>query len=106
MSDEEIKKLLKQNIEISSESLKLLKKLNKARIMDNVYWAVKWAVIIGISFGAYYYIEPYFNKYIETIKKLAPLSKANGADNLSGANISSGLNLIDKLEKAAGMGKK
>ena len=97
---EEFKKLLRQNLEVSSESLRLLKKLNKARIMDNVYWIIKWVVIIGVSFGAYYYIEPYLNKYIETIKKLAPLNKE------AGVNLSPDLNLLDKLQKVAGMGKK
>jgi len=61
MADEEIRQLLKKNIEVSEESLEILKKMNRARMIGNTLVFLKWAVIIGLSYGAYYFIEPYLN---------------------------------------------
>lgn len=70
MSDEEIKILLRENLELNRETLSILKKLNKARIWGNVFWIVKWVIIIGLSFGAYYYIEPYLSRYLNFLENL------------------------------------
>ena len=68
--DEELKSLLKENLEISRENLKILKKMNRARIFGSVFWAIKWIVIIGLSYGAYVYIEPYFKSLLGTVSNL------------------------------------
>ena len=68
MSDEELKVLLRENIEVSKESLKILKKINRSRIWGNVFSVLKWTLIIGLSFGAYYYIEPFFSQYVDTLR--------------------------------------
>ena len=70
MADEELKVLLRENIEVSKESLKILKKINRGRIFGNIFSALKWTLIIGISFGIFYYIEPFFSQYLDTIKGL------------------------------------
>ena len=70
MADEELKVLLRENIEISKESLKILKKINRGRIFGNIFTALKWTLIIGISLGTFYYIEPFFSQYLDTIKGL------------------------------------
>ncbi|MFA4890555.1 MAG: hypothetical protein WC587_02930 [Candidatus Paceibacterota bacterium] len=59
MADEELKQLLQKNLETSQESLEILKKMNRARMVGNVLVFLKWVVIIGLSYGAYYFIEPY-----------------------------------------------
>lgn len=65
--DDELKSLLKENLEISRENLKILRKMNRARVFGGVFWVVKWIVIIGLSYGAYVYIEPYFRGFLGTI---------------------------------------
>ncbi len=62
MSDEELKHLLRENLEVSQESLKILKKINRDRVIGNVYNFLKWSIIIGVSIGLYYYIQPYMDK--------------------------------------------
>ena len=57
--DEEFKQLLQKNLETSQESLDILKKMNRARMIGSALVFLKWAVIIGLSYGAYYFIEPY-----------------------------------------------
>lgn len=70
MTDEELKRLLRENLEISRENFKILKKMNRARVFGNVFWVVKWVLIIGFSYGAYVYIEPYFKNLLGTFSNL------------------------------------
>ena len=97
MADEELKVLLRENIEISKESLKILKKINRGRIFGNIFTALKWTLIIGISFGTFYYIEPFFSQYLDTIKGLT-----SGVENTPkiGNNINSATSpdLLKRLE--------
>lgn len=73
MADDELKQLLKRNIEASEESLKILKKINRARVFGNIYTFFKWLIIIGISVGAYYYIEPYIGQLTGLLKQFQKL---------------------------------
>src|SRR3989338_1368587 len=71
MEDEELKVLLRENIEVSKESLKILKKINRGRIFGNIFSVLKWTLILGLSFGTYYYIEPFLSQYVDMLKGLA-----------------------------------
>ena len=97
MAEEDLKVLLRENIEVSKESLKILKKINRGRIFGNVFTALKWTLIIGISLGAYYYIEPFFSKYLETIKDLT-----SGVENVgqisNNVNSATSPDLLKKLQ--------
>ena len=59
MADEELKQLLQKNLETSQEGLDILKKINRARMVGNALVFFKWVIIIGLSYGAYFFIEPY-----------------------------------------------
>jgi hypothetical protein len=65
MIEPELKDLLQKNLEASEESLGLLRKMRKAQVYGGVFTFIKWALIIGASLGAYYYIEPYLNKILD-----------------------------------------
>ena len=97
MEDEELKVLLRENIEVSKESLKILKKINRGRIWGNVFSVLKWTLIIGLSFGAYYYIEPFLSQYVDMLRGLT-----SGVENIGkiGNNINSvgSSDLIKKLQ--------
>ena len=97
MADEELKVLLRENIEVSKESLKILKKINRGRIWGNVFSVLKWTLIIGLSFGAYYYIEPFLSQYVDMLRGLT-----SGVENIGkiGNNINSAVpsNLLEKLQ--------
>lgn len=92
--DEELKNLLKRNLEASEESLRILKKLNRARIADNIYWIVKWVVIIGLSFGAYYYIEPFIKKYMDLVGSIS----SHGVDKVGGISNMGDVGFADLLD--------
>lgn len=92
MADEELKVLLRENIEVSKESLKILKKINRGRIFGNIFVFLKWTLIIGISFGAYYFIEPFISKYLDLMKGLT-----SGVENVG--KIGNNVNSADLLKK-------
>lgn len=83
MADEELKQLLQKNLETSQESLDILKKMNRARMVGNALVFLKWVIIIGLSYGAYFFIEPYLkavtggldtiNSGVEQVKDLQNL---------------------------------
>lgn len=73
MPDDDLKKLLQKNLEVSEESLKILKKINRAAVMGRVFRFFKWLIIIGISVGAFYYIEPYIGQLTDLLKQLQKL---------------------------------
>ncbi len=54
-----LKELLRKNLEVSEESLKILRKMQREKIAGKVFLILKWIIIIGFSFAIYYYIEPY-----------------------------------------------
>ena len=97
MSDEELKVLLRENIEVSKESLKILKKINRGRIWGNVFSVLKWTLIIGLSFGTYYYIEPFLSQYLDTLRGIT-----SGVENIGkiSNNINSAVSpdLLKKLQ--------
>lgn len=82
MADEELKQLMRENLEVSQEGLKILKKINRARIVSSTYFFLKWVFIILVSIGAYYYIEQYLNISFETLEKLK--SSIEGMSNTRG----------------------
>ena len=60
--DTELKALLEENLKISQENNVLLKKLRKSARIASITRALYWVVIIGLTVGSFYYLEPYLNK--------------------------------------------
>ena len=60
---DELKKLLRQNLEISRESFRILKKIHRARKIALVFRALYWTAVILLVLGAYYYIQPYVDSF-------------------------------------------
>lgn len=68
--DEELKGLLKKNIEASEESLKLLKKIHKDILWRRIFSLVKWGIIIALSVWSYLALEPVLRDLLGTYKNL------------------------------------
>ena len=97
MADEELKVLLRENIEVSKESLKILKKMNRARIFGGVFKFFKWGFIIGVSVWGYLQLQPFVQQYLDLMRKMS-----SGVENIGkiGNNINSAVspNLLEKLQ--------
>jgi hypothetical protein len=82
MADEELKQLMRANLEVSQESLKILRKINRDRILSNIFNFVKWMIIIGVSVGAYYYFQPYIEQMTSLLRQFQQL-QIQGLDKLN-----------------------
>lgn len=58
MNSEE-RELLERTLRISEENNKILKGMRRAGRLATGFRIFYWLVIIGLGFGAYYFIEPY-----------------------------------------------
>ncbi|MEW5907989.1 MAG: hypothetical protein AB1643_02320 [Patescibacteria group bacterium] len=101
MYEEYLKDLLRKNLESSQASLNILKKMERARKMAMIFKIVKWIVIIAITLGLYYYIEPYLsglktnlNNMMNVLEQLKKTSDAMNSANLSPNTLEKIKNLI------------
>lgn len=68
--DQELRELLEKTLKISEENNDLLKKMHRTQRWSMVMSAMYWLFIIGITFGAYYYLQPYLTTLFETYTSL------------------------------------
>ncbi len=62
--DPEMRELLKRNAKLAEENNTLLHKMRRSALWGNVFRVVYWIVILFVSFGAYYFLEPYAKKAV------------------------------------------
>lgn len=60
--DNELKKLLEENLELSKENNDLLRSIRGSQKRAAMMRLVYWLLIVGMTFGAYYYIQPYIEQ--------------------------------------------
>ncbi|MFC1751714.1 hypothetical protein ACFLY5_01045 [Patescibacteria group bacterium] len=65
---EEIKRLLRKNLEVSKETLKYSKKVYKSQRWTKWLQIAYWMIIIGMVLGVYYYIQPLIGDVVDTYK--------------------------------------
>jgi len=99
--DEELRRLLNENLEVSKETLKITKKMNRARVWGSVFSFLKWVVIIGVSVGSFYYIEPMLQKTLETLTgamdEINQVKKVG--ESIGGANNKAVQDLLKKVQQ-------
>ncbi len=106
---EELEKLLKENIEISRESLKILKGIRRANRLASAFKIFYWLVIIGSAVGAYYFLEPYIKQGLAIISQVQEITSGpqkTGSEVKNGSQIPSDIlknlspDLLKKLQDA------
>ncbi len=60
MTPEE-KSLLERTLKLSEENNNILRKMRRSARISSLFHIFYWVVIIGLSVGSYYFIEPYFS---------------------------------------------
>ncbi len=72
--DPETKQMLAESLELARENNKLLRSLHRSQRWSLIATILRWVVIVGISVGAFYFVEPYLknllNIYTNTIPEL------------------------------------
>jgi len=59
--DEEVKKLIEENLELSKENSKLLRKVHGILRLNQIMRISYWVIIILIAIGAFYFIQPFLD---------------------------------------------
>jgi hypothetical protein len=60
--DPESKKLLEDTLELEQENNKILRSMKRSLFWSRIMTGLYWLIIIGISVGAFYFLQPYFNR--------------------------------------------
>ena len=77
MNPEE-KKLLQEVHELSAENSRILHGIKRSHRWSIVFRVIYWVIIIGISIGAFYYIQPYIDAVIKAYNGVqTSISKVN-----------------------------
>ena len=61
MTPEE-RSLLKETLVLAQENNKMLRKLRNSARLGNLMRLFYWLLVIGLSFGSYYLIQPYIDQ--------------------------------------------
>jgi len=60
--DPEEKRLIEKTLELTEENNRMLKSMRSSMRWGRALRVFYWLVIIGLSFGAYYFIQPYIDQ--------------------------------------------
>ncbi len=63
--DREAKQLLQATLALAEENNKLLHKIRGVQKRETLWQVLKIVVVIAITLGAFYYIDPYLNKLVD-----------------------------------------
>jgi len=61
--DSEDKKLLLRILDIAEENHRILRKLRRASMWSTTLRIIYWIVILGVSIGLLYFLEPYLDAF-------------------------------------------
>lgn len=73
MSPEE-RSLLERTYKISEENNSILKSMRRTARLGTAMKLIYWIVILGLSYGAYYFIQPYLNTVMGMYDKVQSAS--------------------------------
>jgi hypothetical protein len=62
--DPESKKILDETLALTKENNLMLYKIRKFQKWDVIWSWLKVLLILGLAFGSFYFLEPYFNKLV------------------------------------------
>ena len=63
--EQEERSLLEENLRMSRENNRLLIKVRSVQRWASIMRVLYWVVLIGISFGAFYFLQPYIEKVMK-----------------------------------------
>ena len=98
MTPEE-KSLLERTYTLSVENNLILRSMRRTARIAAVMRVIYWVVIIGLSIGAYYVIQPYVNMLIDSLMQLQGSVKSIQGMQDSSGSIDTVLNAIKSLPR-------
>ena len=85
--DPESKKLLEETLELEQNNNKILRSMNRSMVWGRIMNIIYWLIIIGISVGAFYFIQPYFNKVLGLYNSISGTQQKINTENSSLQNL-------------------
>lgn len=73
--DPEIKEALRALLQMTEENNKMLRKMRRLQKWESVWRTIKFLIIIGIAFGSFYFLEPYFDKVMQIYQSVVDMEK-------------------------------
>ena len=70
MLEPDERKLLYQIAEEVAETKRLVRSLVRAQNLSTLITVLKWVVIIGLSYGVYYYLSPVLTQLLDTYQQI------------------------------------
>ncbi len=94
--DPELKKMMRENLELSQENNKLLRKMHRSILWGRLFNVLYWVIVIGAMFGAYYVLQPFIDSILNAYQGIV-----SGAETIqnAGSSLSNFGGLFDKLPK-------
>ena len=65
--DQEEKQLLENTFNLAKENNQMLHKIRRSQRIANITRFFYWLIIIGITVGAFYFVQPYVNQLQDLI---------------------------------------
>ncbi len=62
-NNDDVKKMAEETLSLTRENNEMLKKIRRGQKMTQIFRVVYWVIIIGASVGAFYFIQPYIEKF-------------------------------------------
>jgi uncharacterized membrane protein len=74
----EERELLNKNIALAEENNSMLRSIKRSMLWGRVMSVIYWILIIGISVGAFYFLQPYIDQVVKTYGSFSNLIKNLG----------------------------
>ena len=73
--DPEVKHLLEENLALSKENNELIKKVRNFQKWSRISRIFYWIIIIGVAYGAFYFLQPYIEKVMNLYSQLPKMPR-------------------------------
>ncbi len=91
----ESEQLLQKTLTVVEENNKMLHKIRGVQKRETFWRVLKLFIIIGITFGSFYFIEPYLNKIINLYSSISGIQQ--DTQNIKNVPSNSLKNLLKKF---------
>jgi hypothetical protein len=81
--DPESKKLLEDTFKLAKDNNVILRKIRRRQKWSSFMQVIYWLIIIGISVGAFYLLQPYVNKMMTLYNQISGSSQTVNSVNLN-----------------------
>ena len=75
--------LLERTLKLAEENNEMLHSLRRAQRLSTTMRGIYWAVILALSFGAYYFIQPYVENMLSLYSQVQ--ENVNAVQDVSGS---------------------